>query len=149
MSDIIKEAQDEEIEILDVFDEVKDVKSLLNEESESREDMLRMTNQEILDHTQRIIEYTKTNKSYRALQEKYAKLELENKKNRLKLSECEIELKQKDEENIVLRKEVEKNKKKLVTIQSILQVVVNAYGINSVIKIIGIPYVKLKEYLQD
>lgn len=144
-----KTIHEEEIEILDVKEEVEDVKSLLNKESESREDILKMTNEQILDHTKNLLEYTKANKSYQALQEKYSKLELENKSNRLKLSECEIELKKQAEENIQLRKEIEQKKKKLVTTQSILQVIINSYGINSIIKIIGIPYIKLKEYLQD
>lgn len=144
-----KSVYEEEIEILDVKEEVEEVKSLLNKESESREDILKMTNEQLLDHTKNLLEYTKTNKSYQALKEKYLKLELENKSNRLKLSECEIELKKQSEENIQLRKEIEQKKKKLVTVQSILQVIINSYGINSIIKIIGIPYIKLKEYLQD
>jgi len=146
MSEIESTEEIEEIEILDVFDEVNEVKEPLKE---SIDDILKSTSIEMESHTEKILEYTRRNKSYQELQEKYTKLDLENKKNRLKLSEYEIELKQKEEENISLRKDVEKNKKKLVTVQSILQVVINSYGINSIIKVIGIPYVKLKEYLQD
>jgi len=146
MSEIESTEEIEEIEILDVFDEVNEVKEPLKE---TINDIIKSTSIEMESHTEKILEYTRRNKSYQELQEKYTKLDLENKKNRLKLSEYEIELKQKEEENISLRKDVEKNKKKLVTVQSILQVVINSYGINSIIKVIGIPYVKLKEYLQD
>lgn len=146
MSEIKNTEELEEIEILDVFDEENEIKEPLKE---TIDDILKSTSIEMESHTEKILEYTRRNKSYQELQEKYTKLDLENKKNRLKLSEYEIELKQKEEENISLRKDVEKNKKKLVTVQSILQVVINSYGINSIIKVIGIPYVKLKEYLQD
>lgn len=149
MGRVVDKVHDEEIEILDVLDEEVNIKKPLHKTEESIEEMLKYANEELLEHTQKIMEYTKNSKSHQVLQEKYLKLEKENKKNRLKLSEYEIELKQKEEENIQLRKKIEKNKKKLVTLQSILQVIINSYGINNVIKLIGIPYIKLKEYLQD
>jgi len=149
MSKVINKVHDEEIEILDVLDEEVNIKKPLKKKEESIEEMLKYANEELLEHTQKIMEYSKKNKSYNILKEDHSKLDKENKKNKLKLSEYEIALKKLQEENIELRKKLEKNKKKLVTVQSILQVVINSYGINNVIKIIGIPYIKLKEYLQD
>lgn len=147
MKDVIDRNVDEEIEILDVIED--DVKSLLEKESQTRENMLKRTNEELIDHTQKMLEYSKLRQNYKALQEKYIMTDMENKKSQLELNECKMELKLKDEENIQLKTQNEKNKKKLITLQSLLQVLIHAYGINDIIKVIGIPYIKLKEYLQD
>ncbi len=137
----------EEIEILDVEEEKVD--KILSKESKSREDILNFTNQEILDHTMRIVELSQANEEYKKLKAKCEKLEHENKVNTFKLNQYEVELKLKEEEMISLKTECSKSRKKLITVQSLLQVLINHYGINETINIIGIPYVKLKEYLQD
>ena len=143
MSDVI-----DEIEILDV-DEDNSFNDILSKESKTREDILNFTNQEIIDHTMRMVELSQTNEEYKKLKAKCEKLEHDNKVNAFKLNEYEVELRLKEEEIIALKTECSKSRKKMITIQSLLQVLVNHYGINETINIIGIPYIKLKEYLQD
>lgn len=113
------------------------------------EELLADANEELLGHTQKLYNYQRIEREYKALLVEHEKVSKREKTYRLEKKELEILLANKDNENVNLKKETERLKKKIVTVQSILQLLISAYGIEDVSKIIGIPYIKLKEYLQE
>jgi hypothetical protein len=142
----IKDPEIEEIEILEIDENFKNV---LDKESKIREDMLLFTDDEMIHQTKKMMKYVQMEEEYKQLKEKCAQLEQNAQINTFKQNENEVNIKLKEEELIALKTEMAKTRKKITALQSLLQVLVERYGINEIISAVGIPYVKLKEYLQE
>lgn len=132
------------IEILDI-EEV----STLSEQAKTRRELLKLANEAMDFQKNSIDSYTKSTYQLKRIKEAY--LELKKRNEELEQEFKIIREQQRKEENemIRLRLQNEQNKKKRSALQSLLQVVLNVYGEQEIIHILGISYVKLKEYLED
>lgn len=119
-----------------------DVKELLKQEEMSRDDILRKTNDELENKTMKLFDYSVLLEDYNNLQKEAKRIALDSKDNLIKLREIEMELLKKEEEI----RNVKADKKVLAMF---LEKIIDRYGINEISKTLGIPYIKLKEYLQD
>lgn len=139
---------EEDIEVLEI-DEVKEIGAVLHQASHSRDTMLKMANQALEKQSGNMMTYAKLTKKMKQLKEAYLLLKVEKEsleKEIIHLREMQQKM---ENELIALRFENEQNKKKRSALQSLLQVLLNVYGVHEVIKILGIPYMKLKEYLEE
>ncbi len=136
----------DDVEILDVEEE-RD--SILSEQAKTRKTLLKLANEAMDFQKINIASYTKSTYQLQEIEEAYSKLKKRNQDLEKQLKIVSEQQKREENELIKLRLENEKNKKKRSSLQSLLQVVLNVYGEQEVIHILGISYVKLKEYLED
>lgn len=139
---------DERIEILDVEENEK-VKTVLDQEALTRENILKSANQALENQSGNMMTYTKVTYQFKKMREAYLLLKAENENLEQQIQDLKKIQKKRENEVIQLRLENEQNKKKRSALQSLLQVVLNVYGIHEIIEILGISYTKLKEYLED
>lgn len=130
-----------------------DLKKTIVEESNNRRDMLEQVEKSMFTHTNKLREYEEKSKQLDILKIKYLSLERETSQ--------EIEIlknsKQKDTETIdnlqsevqVLRKTILNYKSKVSSLISIIELMVNDFGLEQVSLATGISTDKIKEYLQD
>ncbi len=136
----------DDVEILDVEEERN---SILSEQAKTRKTLLKLANEAMDFQRINIASYTKSTYQLQEIEEAYSKLKKRNQDLEKQLKIVSEQQKREENELIKLRLENEKNKKKRSSLQSLLQVVLNVYGEQEVIHILGISYVKLKEYLED
>ncbi len=136
----------DDVEILDVEEERN---SILSEQAKTRKTLLKLANEAMDFQRINIASYTKSTYQLQEIEEAYSKLKKRNQDLEKQLKIVREQQKREENELIKLRLENEKNKKKRSSLQSLLQVVLNVYGEQEVIHILGISYVKLKEYLED
>lgn len=139
---------EEDIEVLEINEE-KEMEEVLNQESHSRDTMLKMANQALEKQSINMITYAKLTEKMQKIQESYLLLKEEKESLEKKIIYLRKTQQQMENELVTLRLEKEQNKKKRSALQSLLQVLLNVYGVHEVIKILGIPYIKLKEYLEE
>ena len=87
------------------------------------------------------------------LEVKYANLlneymDFEKNKN-LQVSKLENNINNLELENKLLKKLITENKKKISGLQSIVELMVNDYGISNIEVVTGLPIDKIKEYFQE
>jgi predicted RNase H-like nuclease (RuvC/YqgF family) len=137
---------DDEIEILD-YEQDENIN--LISESSKRKKILKLAQKEIEKQSLNMIEYYGLPNKLKKVNHDYKKLETENRILRYKVEQMEEENRKKEAELVKLRLASEQNKKKRNSLQAMLQVIINNYGINEIIEILGISYIKLKEYLHE
>lgn len=133
------------IEILDIEEEV----STLSEQAKTRRELLKLANEAMDFQKNSIDSYTKSTYQLKRIKEAYLELKKRNEELEQEFKIIREQQRKEANEMIRLRLQNEQNKKKRSALQSLLQVVLNVYGEQEIIHILGISYVKLKEYLED
>lgn len=136
-------------ESIDIVDMDENVKAVLNQEAQTRENILKLTEQALESQNGNMLAYTKVTSELKKLKEDYLLLKIEKEVLEKQVKRLNDMQKNKEGEIISLRFENEENKKKQRALQSLLQVVTNTYGVSEIIAILGISYTKLEEYLKD
>lgn len=136
----------DDVEILDVEEERENI---LSEQAKTRKTLLKLANEAMDFQRINIASYTKSTYQLQKLEEAYLRLKQRNQDLEKQFKIIREQQRREENELIKLRLENEKNKKKRSSLQSLLQVVLNVYGEQEITHILGISYVKLKEYLED
>ncbi len=136
-------------ESIDIVDMDENVKAVLNQEAQTRENILKLTEQALESQNGNMLAYTKVTSELKKLKEDYLLLKIEKEVLEKQVKRLNDMQKNREGEIISLRFENEENKKKHRALQSLLQVVTNTYGVSEIIAILGISYTKLEEYLKD
>ncbi len=136
----------DDVEILDVETECK---TILSEEAKTRENILKSANEAMESQSMNIASYTKFTYQFKKMEELNDSLKYRNQFLEKEIQVLREQQKRNENELVKLRFQNEQNKKKRSSLQSLLQVVLNVYGVQEVIHILGISYAKLKEYLED
>lgn len=136
-------------ESIEIVDMDENVKAVLNQEAQTRENILKLTEQALESQNGNMLAYTKVTSELKKLKEDYLLLKIEKEVLEKQVKRLNDMQKNREGEIISLRFENEENKKKHRALQSLLQVVTNTYGVSEIIAILGISYTKLEEYLKD
>jgi alpha-galactosidase/6-phospho-beta-glucosidase family protein len=126
-----------------------ELKEKLEKEKKSRQSILNETKEELDNHMVSMIKYNKIKDSYHMLTEKYIEEELKRDIVASKIDTYLEKLTKQEQEVQTLTKESEQLKKRITTLKSLLEILIDHYGIENISQISGISVIKLKEYLQD
>ena len=126
---------------------------MIKKESDERNNILEELEQNMFIHNKKIKEYENKVKNLDVLKMKYNNLERETKEVIKKYQEQSKNMEEEGEnlqsEVQVLRKTILTYKSKVNSLQSIITLMVNDFGIDQVALASGISVDKIKEYLQD
>jgi len=131
----------------------KEIESSIKKDAKDRKQILRDVENDLESHSKKIVEYDRTAKAYKLLEVKYSTLEKEASELKKITSERIDILKEQvnnlDSENKILKRVVMNQKRKISGLQSIVELVVNDYGIQNIELVTGLSSDKIKEYFQD
>lgn len=129
------------------------MESAMKKDSKDRKKILRDVEKDLASHSQKMVEYDRTAKAYKLLEVKYNNLARESQEKEQAASDKIEVLKQNVDnlanENKILKKMVMNQKRKISGLQSIVELVVNDYGIQNIELVTGLSSDKIKEYFQD
>lgn len=127
-------------------------KEVLKNEEKDRKKMMEEATNSLENYSYRIIELENKIKEYELQEIKYKNTERENKElnkiYEIKLEEKNNILETKEKENIELKKENTENTTIINNLKSLLEVIINHYGIEEIANITGLEINKIKEYLK-
>lgn len=130
-----------------------DIESIMEQESQNRNMIFKDVEKNLFAHNQKLIEYDRIARAYDLLEVKYKSLKKEYKENEELRNKQVLSLKSNlenlDHENKMLKKIVINQKRKISGLQSIVELVVNDYGIQNIQLVTGLSIDKIKEYFQD
>lgn len=130
-----------------------EIEKSLKEESSDRKKILKEVNNNIDSYSFKIIEYENRIKNYELMEIKYNNLERELEEKTKMYENIIDDLKNQnesnDQESLKVKKESIEFKSKITALKSIVELVINDYGIETISQISGISQDKIKEYLQD
>ena len=147
----------EDIKKSDVISETEkmmsSIESSMKKDMQDRKKILKDMEKSLVSHSEKLVKYTETEKAYKLLEVKYANLlneymDFEKNKN-LQVSKLENNINNLELENKLLKKLITENKKKISGLQSIVELMVNDYGISNIEVVTGLPIDKIKEYFQN
>ncbi len=147
----------EDIKKSDVISETEkmmsSIESSMKKDMQDRKKILKDMEKSLVSHSEKLVKYTETEKAYKLLEVKYANLlneymDFEKNKN-LQVSKLENNINNLELENKLLKKLITENKKKISGLQSIVELMVNDYGISNIEVVTGLPIDKIKEYFQE
>ena len=129
------------------------MESIMKKDSKDRKKILKDVEKDLDSHSKKMIEYDRTAKAYKLLEVKYNTLEKETKQNETiannKIQTLKETVDNLESENKILKKMIMNQKRKLSGLQSIVELVVNDYGIQNIKLVTGLSSDKIKEYFQD
>lgn len=130
-----------------------DIESIMEQESQNRNMIFKDVEKNLAAHNQKLIEYDRISRAYDLLKIKYKSLKKESKENEelrnKQVSSLKSNLENLDNENKMLKKIIMNQKRKISGLQSIVELVVNDYGIQNIQLVTGLSIDKIKEYFQD
>lgn len=147
----------EDIKKSDVISETEkmmsSIESSMKKDMQDRKKILKDMEKSLVSHSEKLVKYNETEKAYKLLEVKYANLlneymDFEKNKN-LQVSKLENNINNLELENKLLKKLITENKKKISGLQSIVELMVNDYGISNIEVVTGLPIDKIKEYFQE
>lgn len=129
------------------------IESSMKKDMQDRKKILKDMEKSLVSHSEKLVKYNETEKAYKLLEVKYANLlneymDFEKNKN-LQVSKLENNINNLELENKLLKKLITENKKKISGLQSIVELMVNDYGISNIEVVTGLPIDKIKEYFQE
>lgn len=129
------------------------MESIMKRDSKDRKKILKDVEKDLDSHSKKMMEYDRIAKAYKLLEVKYNTLEKETQQNETMVNNKIQTLKEAidnlDSENKMLKKMIMNQKRKLSGLQSIVELVVNDYGIQNIELVTGLSSDKIKEYFQD
>ena len=147
----------EDIKKSDVISETEkmmsSIESSMKKDMQDRKKILKDMEKSLVSHSEKLVKYNESEKAYKLLEVKYANLlneymDFEKNKN-LQVSKLENNINNLELENKLLKKLITENKKKISGLQSIVELMVNDYGISNIEVVTGLPIDKIKEYFQE
>lgn len=153
----MKKKQKKENDVENIVDNTKkvisNIEASIKKDMKDRNQILKDMEQSLANHSKRLVEYDQIEKSYKLLEVKYRNLlkehddfQKDSTEQIAKLEHCVDNL---ELENKLLKKIVTENKRKISGLQSIVELMVNDYGISNIEVVTGLSSEKIKEYFQD
>ena len=132
---------------------LNDIEMIMEKESQNRNKIFKDVERNLAEHSQKLVEYDRVAKEHELLKIKYKSLKKEYKENEelrnKQVSSLKENLENAEHENKMLKKIVMNQKRKISGLQSIVELVVNDYGIQNIKLVTGLSIDKIKEYFQD
>lgn len=132
---------------------LNDIETIMEQESQNRNKIFKDVETKLAAHSQKLVEYDRVAKEHDLLKIKYKSLKKEYKENEelrnKQVSSLKENLENVEHENKMLKKIVMNQKRKISGLQSIVELVVNDYGIQNIQLVTGLSIDKIKEYFQD
>ena len=132
---------------------LNDIETIMEQESQNRNKIFKDVERNLAEHSQKLVEYDRVAKEHELLKIKYKSLKKEYKENEelrnKQVSSLKENLENAEHENKMLKKIVMNQKRKISGLQSIVELVVNDYGIQNIKLVTGLSIDKIKEYFQD
>lgn len=132
---------------------LNDIEMIMEKESQNRNKIFKDVERNLAEHSQKLVEYNRVARAYDLLEIKYKSLKKEYKENEelrnKQVSSLKENLENAEHENKMLKKIVMNQKRKISGLQSIVELVVNDYGIQNIQLVTGLSIDKIKEYFQD
>lgn len=132
---------------------LNDIEMIMEKESQNRNKIFKDVERNLAEHSQKLVEYDRVAKEHELLKIKYKSLKKEYKENEelrnKQVSSLKENLENAEHENKMLKKIVMNQKRKISGLQSIVELVVNDYGIQNIQLVTGLSIDKIKEYFQD
>ena len=126
---------------------------IMKKDSKDRKRILNDVAKDLDSHSKKIVEYDRTAKAYRLLELKYASLEKEMREseqmNAEKVNNLTTKVNNLENENKLLKRIAMNQKRKISGLQSIVELVVNDYGIQNIEIVTGLSSDKIREYFQE
>lgn len=140
-------------DLAEVNELFKDIESTIKRDAKDRKQILRDVENDLESHSKKMVEYDRTAKAYKLLEVKYNALEKEFTDSSKIANDRITKLKEENDnlenENKILKRVVMNQKRKISGLQSIVELVVNDYGIQNIELVTGLSSDKIKEYFQD
>ena len=129
-----------------------EISKALKEESKDRKKMMEEVTSSLESYSYRIIELENKIKEYELEEIKYKSLQRENKELTkiydLKIEDLNKKINELDKENKDIKKDLINEQSTSNNLKSLLQVLVNHYGVEEIEQLSGISVDKIKEYLK-
>lgn len=129
------------------------IEDVMKKDSKDRKKILKDVEKDMESHSKRMVEYDRTAKAYKLLEVKYNTLasEVEQIKKSADntIEALKANLENSENENKLLKKMIMSQKRKISGLQSIVELIVNDYGIQNVELVTGLSSDKIKEYFQE
>lgn len=134
-------------------EQINEIESIMKQESENRDKIFKDVERNLQAHGQKLVEYDRISRAYELLEVKYHTLrkeieQTEETKNK-RIESLKSNMNELDHENKILKKMVMSQKRKISGLQSIVELVVNDYGIHNIELVTGLSSDKIKEYFRD
>jgi len=135
------------------IENLREIENVMKQESLNRNKIFEDVEKNLQAHSQKLVEYDRAKRAYELLEVKYSALkkeytQSEEMKNK-RIESLKSTLENVDHENKILKKMVMAQKRKISGLQSIVELVVNDYGIQNIELVTGLSSDKIKEYFQD
>ncbi len=135
------------------IENLREIEDIMKQESLNRYNIFKDVEKNLQEHSQKLVEYDRAKRAYELLEVKYGALkkeyaQSEEMKNK-RIESLKSTLENVDHENKILKKMVMAQKRKISGLQSIVELVVNDYGIQNIELVTGLSSDKIKEYFQD
>lgn len=131
---------------------MSEVDSVMKKDARNRKKLLRDVEKDLASHSQKLVAYDRVAKDHKLLQVKYDSIKKEFsefEKQKLEIiSQLQEGVNSLQQENQLLKRVMVKQKKKLLGLQSIVELIVNDYGLNNIEIVTGLSADKIKEYLE-
>lgn len=133
--------------------EKSNMEQIMKQDSLDRDKIMEEVVRNLDAHSKRIVEYDQKAKTLDLLEVKYNTLERESKEAittlQQKVEELSEENKNLENEVMILRRTIVNYKSKTTGLRSVVELMINDFGIDQVALATGIEKDKLKEYLRD
>lgn len=129
------------------------IEASMKRDMKDRNQILKDMEQSLLNHSKRLVEYDQIEKAYKLLEVKYNSLlkehtEMENQAT-IQMETLTHNVQNLELENKLLKKLITENKRRISGLQSIVELMVNDYGMSNIEVVTGLSGEKIKEYFQD
>jgi len=140
-------------DLAEVNEMFKEIESTIKKDAKDRKKILKDVENDLESHSKKMVEYDRTAKAYKLLEVKYNALKNESTEAEKIATDRITKLKEENDnlenENKILKRVVMNQKRKISGLQSIVELVVNDYGIQNIELVTGLSSDKIKEYFQD
>lgn len=131
----------------------KEIESTIKRDEKDRKKILNDVENDLVSHSKKMAEYDRTAKAYKLLEVKYNTLKSESSEYEKiatdRIAALTEENRNLENENKILKRVLMNQKRKISGLQSIVELVVNDYGIQNIELVTGLSSDKIKEYFQD
>ncbi len=129
------------------------IDSIIKQDNKDRKAILKEVEKNLMDHSEKLAEAEKINSDYNLLKIKYDSLKREADSTfgtfNKQIKNLEDKSNNLEKENVVLKKIINDNNLQISGLKTIVELLVNKYGINTIENITCLSEEKINEYLED
>ena len=129
------------------------IDSIIKQDNKDRKAILKEVEKNLMDHSEKLAEAEKINSDYNLLKIKYDSLKREADSTfgtfNKQIKNLEDKSNNLEKENVVLKKIINDNNLQISGLKTIVELLVNKYGINTIENIKSLSEEKINEYLED